>query len=591
MHPQILARRRTIARIIQCALLLFLLPLVFGGCSIEDVAIRECNDGDIDLFLCEDEDRYVERRCDNERWTPQTVDCSTNTLLRYACEDGLVETVLCDDGRSVRERQCTKGEWNYGTCEALSACAEDDSLTVVCPNEKEQQHHCVEQQWSPPIECTSQCLDDGIKENSCGLNLRGDQTRTCVEEQWADDWVCHDPDECTDGELDTIPCQGWTGRTPTTCIEGQWVASTCENITLTGTSTDTELAAFGFCGLNADGAALCWGSNREGQVGAGHQKTVQKVLPVTGAHRFTSIARGAHHGCGVNHVGDLYCWGGNAYGQLGIEGVTTQLTPQKVPSLEGIAYLAAGPRNTCVINSEAHLYCWGSNEHGQLADEEETQSAVPLRIAGLENVQRVAISHGTICATAEDKTLYCWGDNRASQVSHLPKDVEPTPTAIYNMLLVTHVAVASDHVCAIRSGDVYCWGDNSFGQIGDNSSYPASLPVKVSLPHKAHDIDVGRRLSCAVTLEGELYCWGANAWNEIVADDDTNSYPTPQLIASVNNVASVAISSGSNDFLGHTVCAATRAGDVACWGRVYEDSIPGDALNTHTDEPVFVSPD
>lgn len=591
MHPQIMARRRLTASILRCVLFLFLAALVFGACNVEDVAVRECNNGDVDLFVCEDEERVVERRCDNERWVPETVDCTNNTQPRYACKDGRVETLLCDDGRSLRERRCTQGEWVDGACEAISVCAPDDSLTVICPNGKEQLHYCVDQQWSPEIECTSQCLEDTTKERSCGLNTRGDQTRTCVDEQWVGDWVCHDPDECTDDAQDTIACQGWTGHAPMTCLEGQWVASTCQHITLTGTAHDTSLSALGFCGLNADGAALCWGSNADGQVGAGHQNEVQQVLPVTGGHRFTSIARGPNHGCGLDPLGDVYCWGSNTYGQLGIEDVTTQLTPQKVPQLEGIQYLAAGATNTCAIDGQQHLYCWGSNAHGQLADENATQVAVPQRITDLEKVERVALSNGTVCATNDHQTLYCWGDNRASQVSNLANDIEHTPVAIHNMLLVTHMAAASDHVCAIRSGDVYCWGDDSFGQTGDSSSYPNNVPIQVPLPHKAHHIDVGRRLSCAVTVESELYCWGSNLWKEISADNETTSYELAQHIASVDDVATVAISSGSDDYLGHTICIANHNGEVACWGRNFDHSIPGGTVDGHTSEPVWVSPD
>lgn len=568
-----------------------LLSLLFSSCDVEDVAVRECNDGDRVLVLCEDQERVVERHCDNERWVPETVDCSKITLPRHGCEEGQVETILCDDGQSVSERRCEQDEWVDGACEPISECEPDDSLTVACPNGKEQNHICIDRQWSPPIECTSQCLQDAIKEDTCGLNLRGDQTRACVNEQWAGDWVCHDPDECTDDDQSLAACQGWAGRTLNTCIDGQWVASTCQETELTGTVHDPDSAARGFCALNAAGDALCWASNSEGQVGVGQRSEAETVKTVTGEHHFTSIARGPNHGCAITDAGALYCWGSNAYGQIAQPSETSQLTPKKVPSLTDVQSVAAGPRNTCIIDSNQHLYCWGSNAHGQLADQDTPQTITPQRIADLEDVQQVAIGYGTICAVAGNEQLFCWGDNRASQVSNQPHDIEYAPVAIYNMDRVTHVAVASEHVCTIRQGDVYCWGYNDQGQIGDGSTNTAAFPVHIPLPHTAQHLDVGRRLTCAVTIEGELYCWGAGFWGEMGLDDPLTTYETPELVETVSNVSVVAISSGANDYLGHTLCIATRTGDVACWARNLEHSVPGTDIDSHTAQPVFITPE
>jgi alpha-tubulin suppressor-like RCC1 family protein len=72
------------------------------------------------------------------------------------------------------------------------------------------------------------------------------------------------------------------------------------------------------CGLDANGAAYCWGSNANGQLGNGTTTDTSWPVPVSGGHTFYALASGDDHTCGIGTDNVIYCWGDNSSAQLGI---------------------------------------------------------------------------------------------------------------------------------------------------------------------------------------------------------------------------------------------------------------------------------
>jgi alpha-tubulin suppressor-like RCC1 family protein len=83
------------------------------------------------------------------------------------------------------------------------------------------------------------------------------------------------------------------------------------------------------CGLTITGGAYCWGFNLYGELGDGTNTTRSSPGAVSGGLTFTALAVGSNesvsghaHTCGVTTAGAAYCWGSNGNGQLGV-GTTT----------------------------------------------------------------------------------------------------------------------------------------------------------------------------------------------------------------------------------------------------------------------------
>ena len=72
----------------------------------------------------------------------------------------------------------------------------------------------------------------------------------------------------------------------------------------------TALSVYGVsCGLDAAGAAFCWGNNWAGAIGDG--TTTSRSLPkrVSGGLTFSQLRSGGNSTCGLTTAGQLYCWG------------------------------------------------------------------------------------------------------------------------------------------------------------------------------------------------------------------------------------------------------------------------------------------
>ena len=94
------------------------------------------------------------------------------------------------------------------------------------------------------------------------------------------------------------------------------------------------------CGLRTNGQVECWGANLEEQT----------RLPTDRSYR--DIACGDYHSCGIDAAGALICVGRNRDGQrVSLPGPYAQVT--------------AGDAHTCALDAAGKASCWGSNSGGQ----------------------------------------------------------------------------------------------------------------------------------------------------------------------------------------------------------------------------------
>lgn len=133
--------------------------------------------------------------------------------------------------------------------------------------------------------------------------------------------------------------------------------------------------------LSASGDVFAWGSNAEGQLGAGTGAASAAPVVVAGPgsgardagplQPVTAIAAGARHSLAVNSQGQCLAWGWGLHGQCGTgRSVPSVPTPTVVAALGPLkcASVAGGMGHTVVATDTGDVYAWGLNTDGQLGD-------------------------------------------------------------------------------------------------------------------------------------------------------------------------------------------------------------------------------
>jgi hypothetical protein len=92
------------------------------------------------------------------------------------------------------------------------------------------------------------------------------------------------------------------------CGEGRWNETPTSNLPVPLVSV-TPSGWGSNCGLTADGAAYCWGSNSRGELGNGQTSPQEQATPVVGGLRFRSLHLTNTYTCGLSLDGRTYCWG------------------------------------------------------------------------------------------------------------------------------------------------------------------------------------------------------------------------------------------------------------------------------------------
>ena len=343
------------------------------------------------------------------------------------------------------------------------------------------------------------------------------------------------------------------------------------------TFSSVSVGSTSTCGVTIDGAAYCWGSNRDGAVGDGTRTERLTPVRVAGGVRFASISVGITTTCGLTHEGDAYCWGWNGSGKVGDGTRLDRLTPVRVAGGVRFASISLGSGAVCGVALEGDAYCWGSLNRLPPGD------LIPVSVAGEVTFASVSVGLFHICGVTPEGAAYCWGSNDGGALGDGTTTGRLTPVPVAGGIRFASVTAGQDfgsesgqdsydaHTCGVTpEGVAYCWGFNGYGQLGDGTTTGRLTPVPVAGGIRFASVTAGQDFgsesgqdsydahTCGVTPEGVAYCWGFNGYGQL-GDGTTTGRLTPVPVAGGATFASVSAGRG------HT-CGVTTEGVAYCWG-------------------------
>jgi alpha-tubulin suppressor-like RCC1 family protein len=315
-------------------------------------------------------------------------------------------------------------------------------------------------------------------------------------------------------------------------------------------------------------------------------------LMVDVSYPTTQISTGYTHSCSIRN-GAAYCWGSNTNGELGDGTNVSKYKPNLVPGLtSGVTAIAAGNHYSCAVHNGA-VKCWGINTYGQLGDGTYTERRSPTQVSGLTTgATSVKINRGSstsvyvTCAIVSN-ALKCWGQNSSSMLANTGvATYTALPVTSGSFTNVTQVDIGVNNVCAVESGTAYCWGNNSYYTNGNQTSAgyqttPYAIPAATA-GTGVTKVSTGQYNSCAISAGGKLNCWGYNRYGAVAGDGSSIlSYITA-------GTTSMYMTSGVTDvqMANNHLCAIKDSG-AYCWGYAATYSQTGIGYST-TYMPTFV---
>lgn len=309
-------------------------------------------------------------------------------------------------------------------------------------------------------------------------------------------------------------------------------------VQVAGITTATDLAAGSdhTCAVLANGRAMCWGADANGQLGNDAALADQGSATLVATYTdFTKISAGGSLTCGLRATGGIVCWGADAEGGVGNDAAFLDMgTPQVVSGLtSNMTDISVGRQHACARRSTSSFRCWGSDSFGQLGNGGgNTNSGIPVTpTPGTANSS--AAGGDVSCSILSDGSVKCWGaDDNGQLGDSVSLTSQTSPTTVAGLADVTSIALGANHGCAkTATNTMQCWGDDFYGQLGDDlSTTDQPTPVTVTGIANVSIIGVGEYHSCTVLTSGAAYCFGANGSGQLGNISPLIQQATPVLV-------------------------------------------------------------
>lgn len=322
----------------------------------------------------------------------------------------------------------------------------------------------------------------------------------------------------------------------------------------------------------------------------------------------TRLVIGHEHSCVLTTTGAVMCWGTNRQGQLGIgPSPKRQRFPSAVPGLEGATALVGGDDHTCALRA-GQVLCWGDNSAGALGPELPHEVIRPTALPGIDDATALyARGHALWIYTASGK-LRGFGklDQRGILIAEAQGPKE----------LVELVAGDRFFCGRLRSGRVYCSAeiesarsqaevegppfialaatDDTVYAVGQDGSLASFSPVDAVFKRlrdaddRAQRCELEKRLAAARTqaLRGRFRAgvpMGVPPSCETTAPKNADSPKLPSDRIEAGDVVSIALGDKHR-------CISTRGGQVVCSGDGFYGQLGNGLLDRQPEKRPAILP-
>jgi len=178
------------------------------------------------------------------------------------------------------------------------------------------------------------------------------------------------------------------------------------------------------CAVTDGGATWCWGLDDRDQLGRGICPLCDSKTPMPVDDELSlaaSVTVADHFACALTTAGAAWCWGTNNQGQLGDRAADNPSdSPHRIQALSGITQLRSGGSHSCAVGAGGAVSCWGDNRLRQSTSAASDTLVAPTPVtdrAGqpLGLVEVVAGAEHS-CGRSSDGVVVCWGNNTRGEI-------------------------------------------------------------------------------------------------------------------------------------------------------------------------------
>ncbi len=381
------------------------------------------------------------------------------------------------------------------------------------------------------------------------------------------------------------------------------------------------------CGVGKDGQLRCVGRNNYGQSGTGKASTAtsSEVRMVKGAAGAVVYSGGYYHGAANLADGLAMAWGGNLDGQLGDGTKTHRFAPVLMKYVKDIIQVEGSRNRTCVLRKDGSVWCTGDAVYYALGNGSTLDKTTLVKVNGGGCKADADCANGNKCLVAKCDSGACKITNAATGEScddgdlcsvedkcasggvctAKPKDCADNDACTVNPVCnagkcsqadkvncddgdactkdacdtktgaCSHTAIGGCTKKCTKAADCddgsICTKDAceagackhspaaeaAICAVGSTCSSGTCKPVTKGWA-KSLAVNSYGYFACAITHDKKVVCWGRNDQGQIGVGTTTNA-KTPMEVKGLTDV--VQLAAGYRH-----VCALLAGGGVKCWG-------------------------